>query len=147
MSNSAVYNQDFYAWANEQAGQLRAGKFSDADIEHIAEEIEDLAKREKREFVDALTSLLRHLLQWQAQPAKQCGGRKSRILRKRLRVAMYLGESPSLALQINELAIRAYRRSRLQAMVKTGFSEDSFPAICPWSLDQMMAEDFWPEEV
>lgn len=147
MNNSTLYEQDFYAWANEQAKRLRSGRLSEADIEHIAEEIEDLAKRERREFIDALASLFRHLLKWEAQPAKQCESRKSRITGKRLRAAMFLGESPSLALQINELTIMAYRRARLQATVKTGFAEDSFPADCPWSFEQMMEEDFWPGPV
>ena len=40
MTNQCLYEQDFYAWANEQAALLRAGRLSEADIEHIAEEIE-----------------------------------------------------------------------------------------------------------
>jgi hypothetical protein len=144
MTPSPLYERDFYAWANEQAALLREGRLSETDIEHIAEEVEDLAKRERREFVDALASLFRHLLKWGAQPAKQCESRKSRIAGKRLRAAMFLGESPSLALQINELTVIAYRRARLQATVKTGFAEDRFPAVCPWSFEQVMADDFWP---
>jgi hypothetical protein len=38
------YDRDFYAWANEQAALLRAGKFAQADLEHIAEEIESMGK-------------------------------------------------------------------------------------------------------
>ena len=48
MSNRQLYDQDFHAWANEQVGLLRAGRLSEADIEHIAEEIESLGKIEKR---------------------------------------------------------------------------------------------------
>ncbi len=38
------YDRDFYAWATEQAGLLRAGRLSEADVEHIAEEIETLGR-------------------------------------------------------------------------------------------------------
>jgi hypothetical protein len=38
MSNS-FFDQDFFAWAIKQARLLRAGKLSDADIEHIADVI------------------------------------------------------------------------------------------------------------
>jgi hypothetical protein len=41
---SETYDRDFYAWANEQAALLRAGRLSDADIAHIAEEIESMGK-------------------------------------------------------------------------------------------------------
>ena len=65
MSNHQLYDQDFYAWTSEQAGLLRAGRLSEADVEHIAEEIESMGKREKRELVNCLTVLLIHLLKWQ----------------------------------------------------------------------------------
>ena len=67
-SGAALYDQDFYAWANEQAALLRAGKLSAADIEHIAEEIESMGKTEKRELVNRLAVLMLHLLKWQFQP-------------------------------------------------------------------------------
>ena len=74
MSNSAMFDEDFYAWANEQAGLLRAGKVSEADIGHIAEEIESMGRAEKRALVNRLKVLLLHLLKWQVQP----GGRSNR---------------------------------------------------------------------
>jgi len=43
------YNGDIVAWANERARLLREGQFSQLDIEHIAEEIEDVGKSEQRE--------------------------------------------------------------------------------------------------
>ncbi len=64
MTNSTLYDRDFYAWANEQAGLLRAGRLTDVDIAHIAEEIESLGKSEKRELVGRLAVLLLHLLKW-----------------------------------------------------------------------------------
>jgi hypothetical protein len=71
MRNSDLFEQDFYARANEQASLLRAGLLSRADIGNIAEEIESLAKAEKRELVSRLSVLLRHLLKWQFQPSRR----------------------------------------------------------------------------
>ena len=68
MQQSKLYASDFFAWANEQASLLRAGKLAQADIEHIAEEIESMGKTEKRELVSRLTVLLLHLLKWQFKP-------------------------------------------------------------------------------
>jgi hypothetical protein len=55
-------------WANEQARLLRAGLLSQLDIEHIADEIEDVGKSEKREIRNRMALLLAHLLKWQYQP-------------------------------------------------------------------------------
>ena len=63
-----TYDFDFYAWANEQAGLLRAGRWSEADIAHIAEEIETMGRSEIRELVSRLKVLMMHLLKWRFQP-------------------------------------------------------------------------------
>ena len=41
---SPLYDLDFFAWSLEQAELLRAGKLAEADIEHIAEEIDSMVK-------------------------------------------------------------------------------------------------------
>jgi hypothetical protein len=39
-----------------------------------------------------------------------------------------------------------YRDALAQVLAETGLPEQTFPADCPWGLEQMMAEDFWPAE-
>ena len=65
------YNADIIQWARQQAALLRAGRFSALDIEHIAEEIEDVGKSEERELESRLAVLIAHLLKWQYQPEKR----------------------------------------------------------------------------
>ena len=52
------YERDVVAWSIEQARLLRAGRFDEIDIEHIADEIEDVGKSEERELGPHPTSLL-----------------------------------------------------------------------------------------
>ncbi|MGE0222618.1 MAG: DUF29 domain-containing protein [Acetobacteraceae bacterium] len=66
---SSQYERDFYAWANEQATLLRAGRTAEADVQNIAEEIESMGRSEKRELVNRLAVLLLHLPRWEYQPA------------------------------------------------------------------------------
>ena len=56
-----TYEKDIIAWANEQARLLRSGHFDQLDIEHIAEEIEDVGKSEQRELASRMSVLLAHL--------------------------------------------------------------------------------------
>ena len=67
MNKSAhqIYEKDFYAWTMQNAKLLREGKFSEIDIEHIAEELECLGRREKRKLNDRLAILIAHLLKWE----------------------------------------------------------------------------------
>lgn len=43
---SISYDTDVVAWASEQARFLRAGRFDLLDLEHLAQEIEDVGKSE-----------------------------------------------------------------------------------------------------
>lgn len=66
-----LYEKDFYAWTQKQAALLRAGKLSEIDIAHIAEEIDSRGRSEKRELISRLTILLLHLLKWDHQPDRR----------------------------------------------------------------------------
>ena len=144
MSNS-LYERDFYAWANEQAALLRAGKLGDADIENIADEIESMGRGEKRELVSRLTVLLTHLLQWQYQPERRGKSWLRTIQQQRFRITDHLGENPSLKSQLASAIRTAFRDARIEAERETDIDQDTFPATCPYTFDETMAEDFWPD--
>jgi hypothetical protein len=89
-TSDSNYDSDFYAWANEQAALLRAGRLGQADIEHIAQEIESMGRTEKRELVGRLRVLLLHLLEWRFQPIGRGSSWKASIRVRRLDLAEHL---------------------------------------------------------
>lgn len=146
MSNSTLYEQDFYAWANEQAGLLRAGKLSEADIAHIAEEIESMGKTEKRELISRLKVLLMHLLKWRFQPGGRSTSWRLTIAEQRREVVDHLADNPSLKARLPETMESAYGGAVLAAARETNLDLDIFPSVCPWSFEQVIDRNFWPEE-
>ncbi len=143
--SSTLYDHDFYAWTNEQVGLLRAGKLSEADLEHIAEEIESMGKSEKRELISRLTVLLLHLLKWEFQPMRRGASWRLSIANTRDALTDHLADNPSLRSVLEASVETAYRRARRDAALETGLSENTFPSTCPWLFSQMMDENFWPE--
>jgi uncharacterized protein DUF29 len=87
------YDHDFYAWSTEQAGLLRAGRLAEADIEHIAGEIESMGRSEKRELVNRLTVPLLHLLKWQFQPGLRGNSWRLSIEEQRYRLEDHLNDN------------------------------------------------------
>lgn len=141
---SQSYEGDFYAWANAQAALLRAGRLSEADIGHIAEEIESLGKAEKRELVSRLRVLLLHLLKWQFQPS-HCGASwRGSIINTRDELSDHLCDNPSLKSQIGEAMTIAYRRAVVDAISETDLPGSVFSSVAPWSFDLIMDDTFWP---
>jgi hypothetical protein len=139
------YETDVIAWANEQAAFIRSGRFDLLDLEHIADEIEDVGKSERRELRNRMAILLAHLLKWQYQTGYQGNSWRRTIKEQRRGVNGCLKETPSLKVDLDlpdwwewvwsdavEIAVR-----------ETGL--DCFPESCPWNFEQIMNPDFWPE--
>ncbi|MGJ0452122.1 MAG: DUF29 domain-containing protein [Methylocystis sp.] len=108
---SQLYDQDFYAWANEQAALLRAGKLSEADIEHIAEEVESLGRTEKRDLVSRLIVLMVHLLKWRFQPSLRGRSWKLSVDEQQIAIDAHLSDNPSLKSVIADATALAYRQA------------------------------------
>jgi hypothetical protein len=110
--NTRKYESDFYAWANEQATLLREGRFAEADVENIADEIESLGRSEKRDLVNRLAVLLAHLLKWQFQPVWRGKSWRLTIKEQRRRLSEHLDENPSLKPLVGEAIARLSGRDR-----------------------------------
>jgi Domain of unknown function DUF29 len=144
-AKSTLYDRDFYAWSREQAELLRAGKLADADIEHIAEEIDSMGRTEKRELISRLTVLLLHLLKWRYQPSKRGPSWEASITNQRDDIADHLDDNPSLKPLLPQALASAYRKARREAVAETGLAASTFPEICPWATEKVLNEEFWPD--
>ena len=143
------YEADFYGWANSQAAILRQTQPEWLDWENIAEELEGMARSDRRALESQLERLLIHLLKWRYEPAKRGPSWEVTILDARARIDQWLRESPSLKSQIDELFREAYPGARRWAGSEMGLDrrgwEALFPAECEWTLAQVRDPDFWPE--
>ncbi len=142
-----TYETDVVAWANEQAQHIRAGHFAKLDLEHLAEEIEDVGKSEQRELASRLAVLMAHLLKWQYQGHFRGSSWAATIKEQRRQVHYHLSDVPSLRQKLEDLEWIdiVWGRSKTVASAETGIGFDKLPASCPWSMEQVMAIDWLPE--
>jgi hypothetical protein len=146
-TNAELYDQDFYAWTQATAALIRAGKWYDLDREALAEEVESLGKSDWRELASRIAVLLRHLLKWRYQPERRQRGRswRSTIWEQRSRLRRLLRQSPSLVPLVPQTLAEEYPEARQRASEETGLSLGTFPETCPWTAEQVLDTDFWPE--
>ncbi len=143
MSAESLYEKDFYAWSQQQAALLRAGRAGEADLENIAEEIESMGKTEKRELVSRLTVLLLHLVKWRYQPGKRGRSWRLSIKGQRVDIRDLLDQNPSLKPLVAQSVDQAWPRALIEAEKETGL--EAFPATCPWGAEALLDDDFWPD--
>ncbi|MDR2187411.1 MAG: DUF29 domain-containing protein [Azonexus sp.] len=141
------YETDIVAWANEQAALLREGRFAALDLEHLAEEIEDVGKSEQRELANRMAVLLMHLLKWQFQPDHRNTSWKATIKTQRNRIERRLEKTPSLkpSLLDAEWIADAWDDARDGAAKETNIEYTRFPEVCPWPMEQALKDDFYPD--
>jgi hypothetical protein len=139
-----LYDTDFVAWAYAQAELLRAGDLAVIDAFNIAEEIEGVARNEKREVRSRVEVLLAHLLKWTFQPDHRGQSWELTIREQRERIEDVLEDSPSLRrLFDNERQMqRAWRAAVASATRETNLV---FPETSLWPIDQVLDPDFFPD--
>lgn len=139
------YEQDFYAWLLESAQLLREKKFSQLDIANIAEELEGIARSDKRQLINRLAVLLADLLKWQYQSHIRSKSWQRTIKEQRKRIKLLLKDSPSLKYEIEQKIATAYEIAILSAANETSLDEDTFPESCEYSLDEILNQEFYPD--
>jgi hypothetical protein len=140
-----LYETDYSRWLFENARLLREGRWSEIDAANIAEELEDMGRSEKRAVASHMAVLLLHLLKWHFQPPHRSSGWRGSIHNARRAIEKLLRESPSLRKQVPDLLVEEYPDARYNAIIETGMPESSFPADCPYTVEQILDDSYWPE--
>ena len=146
VTNSNLYEEDFYLWIKTTAKQLKNGNFAEIDLDNLIEEIESMGRSEKRALKSNLLVLLMHLLKYKYQPEKRSNIWLSTIFEHRRRLKEDLTESPSLKKYLSEVFNECYQDARKQAALETGLSLDTFPLDSPFTTEESLNQDYLPEQ-
>jgi Domain of unknown function DUF29 len=148
--SSELYEQDLYAWSEAQAELLRRRRFSELDLEHVVEEIEDVGGSLYREVRSRIRTIMDHLLKLEhsAAPEPRAGWERT-IRRERADLAEDL--TPSLRPRIERGLSPFYETARLEAAAALRAhgehaAADALPPTLPYSLDQITG-DWLPHRV
>ncbi len=140
LSSSNLYEEDFYAWTQEQAKLLQTGLWGALDVANLVEEIESLGKQVRQELRHRLEVLLGHLLKWEVQPSYRSKSWTAILREQRRKILLLLKENPSLKPYLSGSVLIAYENAIDLAIRETGLDESSFSIECSY-IDQ----DFLPD--
>lgn len=139
-----LYETDFYAWTQHQAQALKQHQWERLDLPNLLEEIEALGRRERQELRNRLGILLGHLLKWQYQSELRGNSWLATIREQRREILTLLQENPSLKPYLQEALALAYQNGLDLAVRETGLSYAQFPESCPYTWEQSLDAEFFP---
>jgi hypothetical protein len=145
LADEALYERDFCLWLAQQAALLRERRFDELDLANLIEEIEAMARKDRKAVKSNLIVLLIHLLRYQYQPEQRSNSWRGSVLEHRRRLRDDFEESPSLRPQAASVFARAYTDAREQASVETGLALKAFPRSSPYTLEQALDPRFLPD--
>jgi hypothetical protein len=145
-----LYEEDFYAWTQRQAELLRRlpAISNELDVEHIAEEIEDLGRSDLRTAQSLCEHIIEHFLKLEYSGLMDpLDHWRDEIVEWRLQVEKVLTRSIEAKLDLPDRYRAALRLVRRLERDVPGFSA-RLPVECPYTLDQILGsgdEDWFPE--
>ncbi|MGV7210313.1 DUF29 domain-containing protein [Oxalobacteraceae bacterium A2-2] len=142
---STDYEEDAAAWALEQVALLRAGRWSELDIEHIAEEIEDMNLSNRHQIAHRMAILMAHLLKWKYQPQRRGASWEGNIRHQRDMINRLLRKMPSLRPLLDKPRWQAdvWKDALDNAIHQTRLR--TLPQVRPWTFEQILDNDFFPD--
>jgi hypothetical protein len=140
------YETDFFGWLHAQARHLRNRDYERLDTANLAEELEGLARSDKRALRSHLRQLICHLLKMQFQAQKRSRSWILTATRARDDISELLNESPSLRTQLKEMTESVYPQALRLASAQTKLPPAHFPSSCPYSLEQLVDPEFFPSD-
>ena len=135
-----LYEADETAWLDESVRLIRAGRAADLDYENLTEFLESMARRDRREVVSRLMTLIAHLLKWRYQPDRRTRSWRATVTTQRKRLELLLSSRTLRDHAAAELK-DVYHSAVQIAADETGIEKTSFPQDCPFTLDQILTEE------
>lgn len=143
--NRTLYDKDYYLWLDEMSQLLQDGRIAELDLENLLEEIQSMARNEKRALASNLRILLMHLLKWKYQSEKQSNSWRSSVVEHRKRIRDILKDSPSLKPYFTKVLSDCYQDARDLAAAETGLSINTFPEESPLTHEEILNPEYLPD--
>jgi hypothetical protein len=142
-----LYEVDDYLWLQETLKLLKDNDFDSLDLENLIEELEDLGKNSFNKIRSLLRQVIIHLLlleYWQEEYELNYRHWMGEIIA--FRDDLNSNMTTTLNNKLNQELESVYNVARRVVIQKTGLEKRRFPDCCPYSLEQLLDDGWYPEK-
>jgi hypothetical protein len=139
-----LYEADETAWLDAMAELIGAGRFDELDHVHLGEYLADMARSDRRKVESRLAILMMHVLKWLHQEEMRTPSWRRTISAQRQQLNR-LFKSGALRKHAESVLTEVYSDAVELAADETELTEETFPAECPWTLEQLLSAEVLAE--
>lgn len=136
-----LYDRDFNLWVEQIVNAIRDRNLNNMDWDNLIDEVEDMAKSEKRSLESYLERLIEDILKlrfWESEREQNCKHWQAEVVNFRNRIQRLLKRSPSLKKYMQEIYVEVYRDAVDSRKIEFDIPEDNFI-----DLKQMLKKDYF----
>ena len=134
-----LYERDEVAWYDAMVELLEWERHEALDFAHLKEFLQAMSRSERQAVKSRLLILLAHWLKWEHQPEKRTGSWRATLKTQHFQLQYDLSESRVLRNYLAGAFAGVYRQAIELAAAETGLPPETFPEICPVTLDELLA--------
>lgn len=142
-----LYELDYLAWYEKTLEQLKNNHSNELDLESLSEVLENLVRDTKRRGESYLRQIIIHLLlieYWESEKINRCHWAAEIVnFRSELETDMTTNLKKHLDLAKENI----YQKALKYVIKKTELNKTLFPIQCPYSLEQLLDDDWFPQGV
>jgi hypothetical protein len=148
-ADAALYEEDFTLWAERQGALLRERRFEELDLDHLIEEVEASARKDRREVESRAELILIHVLKLAYSPAPEPRrGWVRTILTQRRALGRML--TATLRDHLQDQLVELYAQARRMVAIEretAAIEPEVLPAKCPYAIDEILEAEWLPSNV
>ncbi|MBF2057708.1 MAG: DUF29 domain-containing protein [Cyanobacterium sp. T60_A2020_053] len=142
-----LYDIDYYLWTIETVELLKTKNWDKLDLANLIEELESLGKSDFNKVRSLLRQIIVHILlleYWDREYERNYRHWRGEIIAFRDDLNNSL--TTTLKNKLTQELETIYNVSRKIVIQKTGLNQKLFPNNCPYSLDKLINDEWYPQK-
>jgi hypothetical protein len=139
-----LYELDYLAWYELTLEQVKGKQLNQLDLESLSEVLENLVRDTKRSGESYLRQIIIHLLLIQYWESERINHRHWAAEIVNFRSELETDMTTNLRKHLELVKENIYQRALRYVIKKTELNKTLFPLQCPYSLEQLLNDDWFP---
>lgn len=140
-----LYELDYLAWYETTIEQLKNNQLKELDLETLTEVLENLVRDTKKSGESYLKQIIIHLLLIEYWDSEKINHRHWASEIDNFRGELEIDLTTNLRKYLGKKLETIYQKAVKNVCLKTGLKKTTFPNNCPYTLEQLLDDNWFPD--